>query len=129
MQVDEWWGPDGFVTETDEMDVRAGGAWQFVMIGPDGEEYPNRIGYDKVDEPARLAYTHGSPDDPEQFQITVTFDETGDDRTDLTMEMRFPSAAALDDAVEFGAENGAKETLENLAAHLAGGEAASGGER
>lgn len=123
-QVDQWWGPDGFMTTTDEMDVRPGGVWRFVMISPDGDEYPNRIEYDEVEEPERLAYTHGSPDDPEQFRVVVTFDVRGNGETDLTMEMCFSSAEELDEAVEFGADDGAKQTLGCLAEHLANGGAA-----
>lgn len=120
-QVDRWWGPDGFTTTTDEMDVGPGGVWRFVMVGPDGDEYQNRIVYEEVERPERLAYIHGSPDDPEQFRVTVAFDERGDE-TELTMEMRFPSAADLDEAVEFGADEGARQTLAKLADHLTSGE-------
>ena len=117
-QVDRWWGPDGFSTTTDEMDVRAGGHWRFVMVGPNGDEFQNRVAYEEVEEPGRLVYTHGSPDDPEQFRVTVTFDEGEAGGTDLTMEMRFPSSDDLDDAVEFGAVEGAAQTLGRLAEHL-----------
>lgn len=118
-QVDRWWGPDGFTTTTDEMDVRPGGVWAFEMVGPDGKTFPNRIVYDEIEEYRRLTYTHGSPDDPEQFRVTVTLDDVGEGETELTMEMRFPSTAALDEAIEFGADDGAKQTLDRLAEHLA----------
>ncbi len=35
-----WRGPQGFTTTTQEMDVRTGGVWRFVMRGPDGAVYP-----------------------------------------------------------------------------------------
>ena len=120
-QVDRWWGPDGFTTTTDEMDVRSGGVWRFVMVGPGGEEYRNLVVYDEVEAPERLTYTHGSPDDPEQFEVTVTFEEAGGGGTELTMEMCFPSAGELDGAVEYGAVEGAEQTLARLADHLADG--------
>lgn len=119
-QVDQWWGPDGFTTSTDEMDVRPGGRWRFVMTGPDGEEYHNRIEYDEVEEPERLVYAHGSPDDPEQFRVTIALEDIGDGETELIMEMCFPSAADLDDALEYGADEGARQTLGRLAEHLTG---------
>lgn len=122
-QVDRWWGPDGFETTTDEMDVSPGGVWRFVMVGPDGQEFQNRIEYDAVEEPARLAYAHGSPDDPEQFRATITLDAVGGGETELVMEMRFPSAAALDEAIDYGADEGAKQTLGRLADHLTGSQA------
>ena len=56
--------------------------------------------------------------------MTVTFDELAVEETELTMEMRFPSAEELDDAVEFGADEGAEQTLAKLADHLSTGGAA-----
>jgi uncharacterized protein YndB with AHSA1/START domain len=38
-----WWGPRGFTTTTHSMDVRPGGEWRFVMHGPDGTDYKNKI--------------------------------------------------------------------------------------
>lgn len=119
-QVDRWWGPDGYSTATDSMDVSEGGRWRFAMHGPDGERYPNLIVYETVEPPARLAYVHGSPDEPDQFRVTVTFEELTDDATEVTMAMRFPSTSALDEAVDFGAVEGAKQTLARLAVHLDG---------
>jgi uncharacterized protein YndB with AHSA1/START domain len=37
-QLAVWWGPRGFTTRTERMEVKAGGDWRFVMIGPDGHE-------------------------------------------------------------------------------------------
>ena len=34
----KWWGPDGFRNEEVTMDFRVGGAWTYVMVGPDGTE-------------------------------------------------------------------------------------------
>ena len=40
-----WWGPDGFRTTIHAMNVTVGGVWRFMMHGPDGTDYPNRIVY------------------------------------------------------------------------------------
>ncbi|MFH5801104.1 SRPBCC domain-containing protein [Haladaptatus sp. CMAA 1911] len=118
-EVDQWWGPNEFTTTTDEMDVQPGGVWRFLMTGADGQEYPNQIVYNEIAEPERLAYTHGSPDDPEQFRVTITLNDVGDTETELAMEMRFSSAVDLDEALEHGADEGARQTLDRLANHLA----------
>lgn len=121
--IDRWWGPDGFTTTTREMDVRPGGVWRFVMHGPDGADYPNRIIYDEIVRPERLVYTHdsGQEDDPARFQVTVTFAEAGD-KTHLTVRMAFASAAQRDRVVkEFRAIEGGQQTLERLAQYLAKG--------
>lgn len=39
-QVAQWWGPKGFTTRVTELDLRPGGKWRYVMVGPDGTEYP-----------------------------------------------------------------------------------------
>jgi len=34
--VVNWWGPRGFTTTIEVMDVRPGGEWRLIMHGPDG---------------------------------------------------------------------------------------------
>ena len=115
-----WWGPKGFTNTFREIDVRPGGVWRFVMHGPDGTDYDNKVVFSEVVEPERLVYTHGGDEDGEsgQFQVTVTFAEEGD-KTRLTMQMLFESAAERDKMIEFGAIEGANQTLDRLAEHLA----------
>src|SRR5262249_25037262 len=88
----EWWGPNGFSTTTSAISVRSGGAWLFVMHGPDGTDYENRITYEEVVRPERLTYRHGGGGETEhiQFRVTVTFEDLGD-KTRLTMTILFPS--------------------------------------
>jgi uncharacterized protein YndB with AHSA1/START domain len=91
----QWWGPKGFTTTIHEMDVRPGGVWRFVMHGPDGRDYNNRIVFLEVVKPERLVYKHDPEkgSEPVSFQVTVTFAEEGA-KTRLTMQMVFPSAAS-----------------------------------
>jgi uncharacterized protein YndB with AHSA1/START domain len=119
--VGHWWGPDGFTLTIREMDVRAGGVWRFVMHGPDGVDYNNRIVFIEVDRPRRLIYKHSGEegDEPVSFEVTVTFSEK-DGKTHLNMHMLFPSKAERDHVIEkYGADEGANQTLGRLAAYLA----------
>ena len=119
--VGAWWGPRGFTTTTHEMDVRPGGVWRFVMHGPDGTDYPNKIVYTEVVRPERLAYDHGGDDgtDDVSFQVVATFADEGG-RTRLTMRMLFATAEELRKVVEeYGAEEGAHQTLDRLGEFLA----------
>lgn len=118
--IAQWWGPKGFTTTVGAMDVTPGGAWRYVMHGPDGVDYPNQIVYDEVVKPERLVYTHGSGEegDTGQFQVTVTFAEQGG-KTKLTMQMLFASAAELDKVKQFGAVEGGNQTLDRLEEYLA----------
>ena len=116
----QWWGPNGFTTTTHTFDMRPGGVWRFVMHGPDGRDYQNRITYDEIVKPERLVYHHGGADDvePVQFHVTVTFEDIGG-KTKLTMRAVFPSATERDRVVkDYGAAEGAKQTLARLAEYL-----------
>jgi uncharacterized protein YndB with AHSA1/START domain len=115
-QVAQWWGPNGFTNTIHEMDVRPGGVWRFVMHGPDGIDYKNKIVFDEMVKPERLVYSHVSGP---MFHVTATFDEEGG-KTKLTMRMLFETAAERDQAVKvFGAVEGAKQTLGRLEEHVA----------
>jgi uncharacterized protein YndB with AHSA1/START domain len=117
-----WWGPDGFTTTTSAFDMRPGGVWRFVMHGPDGRNYDNRITFDEIVKPERIRYHHGGGEDvePVQFRTTVTFEELGSRRTRITLHAVFPSAAERDRVVkEYGADKGAVQTLARLADYVA----------
>lgn len=119
--VVQWWGPRGFTTTIQEMDVRPGGVWTHVMHGPDGTDYPNHSVFQEVVFPERLVFAHGGsrPGGPEaDFIGTWTFEAVGD-KTRVTIHMVFPTAAQRDIVVkEYGAIEGGKQTLERLAEHL-----------
>lgn len=121
IHVPQWWGPTGFTTTTQVMDVRPGGVWQFIMHGPDGVDYPNKIIYEEIVKPERLVYTHSGDkeNDPQQFHVTITFAAQGK-KTKLTMRSLFGSAAARDKVVkEYRAIEGGNQTLDRFEAHLA----------
>ena len=121
-QVALWWGPRGFTTTVQEMDVRPGGVWKLVMHGPDGADYPNKSIFTDVVPYERLRFrlTGGKRGGPAaQFEMTTTFEDDGD-KTRITMRMVFASAEARDENVrEYGSIEGARQTLERLAEHLA----------
>lgn len=120
--IGKWWGPHGFTTTTYGMDLRPGGEWTFVMHGPDGTDYKNKIVYLEVTKPQRLVYKHEGreADEAVKFQSTVTFTEQGN-KTTVTLRMVFATAAERDFVIKkHGAIEGGKQTLERLGRHLAG---------
>jgi uncharacterized protein YndB with AHSA1/START domain len=120
--VVHWWGPRGFTTTTEIMDVRPGGVWKHVMHGPDGVNYPNQSIFKEVVKPERIVYSHGGRREGgpgTRFISTWTFDVVDDGKTRVTIRMVFPSGEARDFVVkEFGAIEGGKQTLERLGEHL-----------
>ncbi|WP_256941383.1 SRPBCC family protein [Bacillus sp. EAC] len=118
--IGNWWGPNGFTITTHLRDVRPGGTWTFIMHGPDGTDYPNKIDYLEVVKPERLVYKHGSGEqnDSGQFHVTVTFSEQNG-KTLLTMCSLFPTVEERNKVVEeYGAIEGGKQTLSRLAEFL-----------
>src|SRR3954462_9504854 len=55
--IPEWWGPHGTVATVDEMDVRSGGRWRFVVRDADGSETGFRGAYREVTPPERIVQT------------------------------------------------------------------------
>ncbi|HEY6062341.1 MAG TPA: SRPBCC family protein [Chitinophagaceae bacterium] len=115
-----WWGPDGFTLTNHEMNVKAGGIWRFMMHGPDGRDYPNKIVFIEVAKPERLVYKHAGDDDtePVSFHVTITFEKQGN-KTKLIMHSVFESVAELERVNrEYGAIEGGKQHLNRLGEYL-----------
>ena len=121
--VGQWWGPRGFTTTIEEMNLVVGGVWQHVMHGPDGTDYPNYSVFKEIVPPRRLVFDQGGsiPDGSRvDFRATWSFDPVGaGDQTKVTIRMVFPTKAQRDNVVEFyGAIEGAGQTLDRLGEHL-----------
>jgi uncharacterized protein YndB with AHSA1/START domain len=117
----QWWGPNGFRTTTSAYDLRPGGVWRFVMHGPDGRDYQNRVTFDEIVPPERLVYHHGGGDDvePVLFRSTVTFEDIGGTKTKVTLRGVFPSAEERARVIrEHHADQGLVQTLSRLADYV-----------
>jgi uncharacterized protein YndB with AHSA1/START domain len=121
--VVHWWGPTGFTNTIHEMNVKPGGIWRFIMHGPDGTDYPNKIVFKEVVKPSLLTYDHGwdvedFSNDPRKFEVTVNFEAKGKN-TELTMKMVFKTKEARNQVVEkHGAIEGHKQTMDRLEEYL-----------
>jgi uncharacterized protein YndB with AHSA1/START domain len=122
-QVALWWGPNGFSTTIEQMDVRLGGVWKQVLHGPDGTDYPNESVFLEVVQYERLVYTmsggrKGAPV-VQMEKIATLEEEAGGTR--VTMHVVFPSADARDQNVrDYGSIEDGKQTLQRLADYLSG---------
>ena len=76
--LSHWWGPEGFTTSTRAFAFRVGGAWDFVMHGPDGTDYQEWVVWTEIVPPERIALRHGAFDgDPDAFDSVLTFTAEG----------------------------------------------------
>src|SRR5262245_44002375 len=89
----KWWGPKGFTNTFQTFDLKPGGAWQFVMHGPDGVDYANHSVFLEIVKPERIVFQHLKP--MHKFQVTATFDDMSE-KTRVTWRMRFESVAEYD---------------------------------
>jgi len=119
--LSRWWGPKGFTTTTRTFEFSEGGVWEFTMHGPDGSDYPEWIQWMEIRPPEVIVLRHGEgPDDPEQFSSTFIFEERTDG-TRVTLRSEFKTKALRDRAAEeYGAIEGANQTLDSLATYVAG---------
>lgn len=117
----EWWGPDGFTLTTNSLDFSNEGIWDFVMHGPDGHDYKNKIQFIDIEKPHLISYKHigdGEGDEDVDFHSKIIF-ETSGEGTNLIMEQIFSSQAELERVnAKYGAIEGGKQHVGNLAKYL-----------
>jgi len=112
--IPEWWGPHGTTTVVDQMDVRAGGAWRFVIRNEDGSEMGFRGTYREVTPPARIVQTFEWEGLPGHISVeTATFEDLGG-RTKVTSTSLFHTTEERDGMLESGMERGLNETYARL---------------
>lgn len=119
--IPEWWGPSGHRTRVEAMDVRAGGAWRFVSVDDDGNEFAFYGEYVEVVPPERIRWTFmfdvegvGPQGGPE----TLTLEEV-EGGTRMRAVSHMGSADVIDAALATGMVQGAIETWDRLDALLA----------
>jgi len=122
--IPAWWGPRDTTTVVDQMDVRAGGSWRFVVGNPDGSETGFRGTYREVTAPERIVQTFEWEGMPGHVSVeTATFEDLGD-RTRLVTTSIFHTTEERDGMLGSGMEHGLNETyarLDELLARLASG--------
>lgn len=119
--IPEWWGPRGTRATVDEMDVRAGGRWRFVVDTCEGEATAFRGTYREVTPPERIVQTFEWEGMPGHVAVeTATFEDLGE-RTRLVTTSLFHTTEERDGMLHSGMQRGANETYarldEVLAAH------------
>ena len=128
-RVKQWWGPEGFTAPVIKIDLRAGGEYLYCMRSPEGKEYWSKGTFREIIPPERLVLTDSfadengnivpasyyglSPDFPLQALVTITFEETENNRTRLTIRYASVSASDFESAM-----SGWKMSLDKLADSL-----------
>jgi uncharacterized protein YndB with AHSA1/START domain len=109
-----WFGPRGWSLVVCEVDLRVGGAWRFVLRGPDGSEMGMRGVYRELARPERTVHTESFDVYPGESIVTGVLVER-DGKTTLTGTVLYESKEIRDAVVRSGMEHGAAESYDKLA--------------
>ena len=113
-----WFGPRGWSLVVCEADLKVGGAWRWVLRGPDGRDMGMRGVYQEIKPPERLVSTESFDDYPGESLNTLILSEE-DGKTTFTITVRYASQEIRDAVIKSGMEHGAAECYDKLAEMLA----------
>jgi uncharacterized protein YndB with AHSA1/START domain len=109
-----WFGPHGWSLVVCEIDLQVGGAWRFVLRGPDGTDMGMSGVYREIVPGERSVHTEAFDDYPGDSVVTTVLTEH-DGRTTLTATVLYESQEIRDAVVKSGMEHGAAESYDRLA--------------
>jgi len=99
-ELKRWWGPEGYVTPSADVQLRVGGTYRLGMRKlPDGEIFYLAGTYREVRPPERLVYTWRWEAEPEHGEtlVTVEFHDRGGSTEVVVTHELFPDQKIRDD--------------------------------
>ena len=125
-QLERWWGPPTYPATVDSHDLRPGGRVEYHMTGPAGDQPRGYWVVDEVEPPNRLVFrdgfanADGTPNaDLPLNEARVTIEPIGAGRTRMSIESIFPDAAAMEQVLAMGMEDGLTQAIGQIDAILA----------
>lgn len=119
--IPQWWGPRGYTTVVEKMEMKPGGKWRFIQRDPKGNEFAFRGEYREIVAPERTVSTFEF--EPMAGHISVehtTYEDLGGGRTRVTTLSTFDSKEDRDGMLQSGMEKGAAETFDRFEELLEG---------
>lgn len=114
-----WFGPRGWSLAECQVDLRVGGGFRFVLLGPAGQRMGMRGVYREIQAPYRSVHVESFDDFPGADSIvTAEFTEV-DGVTTLRARVEYPNQQVRDAVIASGMEHGAAESYDKLAEMLA----------
>lgn len=126
--IEKWFGPEGFATRVEQIDFTVGGKSKYVMIGPDGTEYPSVGVFREVAAFEKIVTTDDFGDEykassvdelPQGMVITITFEDI-EDKTKVTLRTSHPTVEDRKKHEDMGVVAGWNSSFECLDEHLRG---------
>jgi uncharacterized protein YndB with AHSA1/START domain len=125
-QLERWWGPPTYPATVTSHDLRTGGRVEYHMTGPEGDQPRGSWEVVEATAPSRLVIRDGFADadgrpntDMPMNDLRVTINEIGGGRTRMSIVSIFPDAAAMEQLLAMGMEQGLTEAVGQIDAILA----------
>ncbi len=113
--IPEWWGPRGTTAVVEQMDVRPGGSWRFVVRNSDGSETGFRGTFREITPPERIVQTFEWDGMPGHVIVeTGVLEDLGDGRTRFVNISLFHTTEERDGMLQSGMEGGLNESYAAL---------------
>jgi uncharacterized protein YndB with AHSA1/START domain len=117
-QLERWWGPPNYPATVTSHDLRPGGLVAYHMTTPEGDQPRGFFEIVEAEAPHRLVFrdgfanADGTPNsDLPLGEARVTIDEIATGRTRMSILSIFPDAAAMEQLLAMGQEEGLKEAV------------------
>ncbi len=124
-QLERWWGPPTYPATVTAHDLRSGGRVEYHMTGPAGDKPRGYWEVVEADAPHRLVFrdgfanADGTPNtDMPLNDVKVIITELGGGRTRMSIASIFPDAAAMEQVLAMGMEQGLTEAVGQIDAIL-----------
>ena len=118
--LDQWWAPKPWKAKTKSMNFSDGGAWEYAMVGPDGETHWSVVRYSAIRPQAMFsgldAFTDekgGIKADMPQTNWTVSFESLGES-TLVRIVMTAGDFTDLEKLLEMGFKEGITSAMNSL---------------
>jgi uncharacterized protein YndB with AHSA1/START domain len=125
-QLERWWGPPTYPATFTEHDLRPGSRVAYHMTGPDGDQPRGWWEIVEADAPHSLVFRDGFADadgqpNPDLAVTTarVTIEDIGGGRARMSIESVYPDAAAMEQVLAMGAEEGLTQAIGQIDSILA----------
>ncbi len=112
-QLERWWGPPTYPATVTAHDLQPRGRVEYHMTGPEGDQPRGFWEIVEADAPHRLVFrdgfanADGTPNsDLPLIEVRVSIDEVGDGRTRMSIQSVYPDAAAMEQLLTMGMEEG-----------------------
>ncbi len=124
-QLERWWGPPTYPATFTRHDLTPGSRVEYHMTGPEGDQPRGYWVIVDVDPPRSLVFRDGFANDDgsdntdmPEGEVRVTIEPAGQ-RTRMSILSLFPSAAAMEQLLAMGQEEGMKQAVGQIDAILA----------